>query len=74
MDLNRREAAQWELSHRLQDLAETVQELAHECTYETGAEITEAARTMYAIVAKMRTRLLLGRPDVEFPAPPGRLL
>ncbi len=74
MELTRREAALWELSHRLEDLAETVQELAHECTYETGTEVTAAARMLYAAVAKMRHKLLLGRADVEFPASPGRLL
>jgi len=64
----------WELSHRLEDLAETVQELGYSFTFATQSVCSSAARQLFLEVVRLRRNLehegVRGR-DVDSP---GRLL
>jgi hypothetical protein len=69
-----RQRVLWEQSHRIEDLAETVQELAYHCTFQTSTELVSAARLMFAEVARLRHDLLLDGYDGDDASTPGRLL
>jgi hypothetical protein len=69
-----RQAVLWEQSHRIEDLAETVQGLAYHCTFQTSQVLVASARAMFGEVARMRHDLLLDGYGADDAGTPGRLL
>jgi hypothetical protein len=69
-----RQATLWEISHRMEDLAETVQEVGHELPWDSAAVCAQAGRLLFAEVARMRHKLILESEGLELPGSPGRLL
>jgi dimeric dUTPase (all-alpha-NTP-PPase superfamily) len=64
----------WETSHRIQDLAETLEEMSDHCQFSTALELRHAATTLWLEVRRIRKELVEdGRSDAGA-AVPGRLL
>jgi signal recognition particle subunit SEC65 len=66
--------ARWELTHRLEDLADTLQELGYEFTFDSQQVCSTVARTLRTEVARVRDELEREVDMAREWSAPGRLL
>jgi hypothetical protein len=74
MTTSERQRELWELTHRLEDIAETVQELGNECVFSTRTVLHHAALEVFGEVARLRHELIMNGDVAGQSAVPGRLL
>lgn len=74
MPTTRQQRARWEISHRLKDLADTLQETGHGCQYPTMLVLHDAAHLLLKEAGRLGQELIDEGSAVDDAAAPGRLL
>lgn len=74
MPTTRQQRARWEISHRIEDLADTLQETGHGCQYSTMLVLHDAAHLLLKEASRLRQELIDEGSTADDAAAPGKLV
>jgi hypothetical protein len=74
MSTDKRQQALWEQSHRIEDLADTLQEVALGCTFQTMLVLSDSAHALLKEVSRIRQSLIDEGSTVDLDSGQGHLL